>query len=82
MYLISDGVKRDFGAEGLAALSQGCSKLKHLHLSGCFRVSKLALKAIGKGLAELEKISLAYCTSLTDVGLGTWRRVRSTAHAA
>jgi hypothetical protein len=81
IYLISDGVKRDFGAEGLAALSQGCTKLQHLQLSGCFRVSKLALKAIGKGLTALERLSLANCPSLTEVGMGTYMHIISMAKA-
>ena len=70
LYLLSDGQNRDFGVEGLQALSQGCTKLKALNLTGCFRVAKVALRAIGKGLPQLEKLTLGRCVNMVEPAVG------------
>ena len=59
LFLLTDGMKREFGFEGLQALSGCCPEMKDLHLNGCFQVSTLALKSIAKGFPLLR--SLAPC---------------------
>lgn len=70
IYLISDGMKRDFGFEGVAALCQGCLQLKSLVLSDCFRIADMALKAIGKGLKDLQSLHLRNCPNLQEEAMG------------
>jgi len=38
IYLLTDGMKRDFGLEGIQALSVAAPDLTYLHLVGCFQV--------------------------------------------
>ena len=72
IYLISDGMKRDFGFEGIASLAQLSPQLKELHLADCFRVSNLALKAIGRGLKNLRILSLRNCPNIQEAAMSKW----------
>lgn len=69
LYLISDGLKRDFGFEGLQALGRSdCSKtIKILNLNRCFRVSTNALNSISS-LENLRSLSLSGCINITVSG--------------
>ena len=68
--MLSDGVKREFGPEGIQAISlSSCSQsLREFNLGGCFRVGTNALRSIGT-LCNLRKLSLTGCTSLTFDGI-------------
>ena len=69
LFLLTDGMKREFGFEGLQALSGCCPEMKDLHLNGCFQVSTLALKSIAKGFRDLRSLALGSCPNLTAEGL-------------
>ena len=71
--MISDGKKRDFGAEGIQAMVEGCTNLRSLNVTGCFRIAKVALQAIGAKLKKLEKIVLARCVNMTEEGASKCR---------
>jgi len=70
LYLISDGLMRDFGFEGLQALARSdCAKtMSALNLSGCFRVSTNALHSISS-LENLRSLSLSGCINLALRGV-------------
>ncbi|EGB11841.1 hypothetical protein AURANDRAFT_11299, partial [Aureococcus anophagefferens] len=70
MHLVTDGVDRGFGFEGLLALAQDVTRLKCLHLDGCFQVSNRALNALAKGCSTLVELGLAGCPRLTANGVG------------
>ncbi|CAK4249541.1 unnamed protein product [Aphanomyces euteiches] len=70
LYLVSDGVKRDFGLEGLQAVAQSCTALMDLDLSGCFQVVERSLKSIGATCTALTKLNLKGCKNATPTGLG------------
>ncbi|GMH88698.1 hypothetical protein TrVE_jg986 [Triparma verrucosa] len=71
IFLLSDGMKRDFGFEGLQALGRSpCAKtLKTLNLTGCFQVSTTALKSLSM-LTAVENLCLSGCVNLTTQGMG------------
>ncbi|RHY97733.1 hypothetical protein DYB35_002086 [Aphanomyces astaci] len=64
LYLVSDGVKREFGLEGLQAVAQSCRDV-----SGCFQIVERSLHSIGTHCTSLKKINLRGCVSATSVGL-------------
>ena len=70
MHLVTDGVDRGFGFEGLLALAQDVRRLKKLHLDGCFQVSQRTLVALSKGCRTLVELGLAGCPRLTADGVG------------
>jgi hypothetical protein len=67
--MLSDGVDRAFGLEGLQALGQSKSSvtMKHLNLHGCSLLSTLTMKAIGN-FSNLETLDLSGCDKLTLEG--------------
>ncbi|KDO31312.1 hypothetical protein SPRG_03928 [Saprolegnia parasitica CBS 223.65] len=69
LYLISDGVKRNFGLEGLQAVAATCPQLSELDLAGCFQVVERALKSLGAGCRALVKVSLKGCYNTTPAGI-------------
>ncbi|ETV87687.1 hypothetical protein H257_01174 [Aphanomyces astaci] len=69
LYLVSDGVKREFGLEGLQAVAQSCRALTDLDVSGCFQIVERSLHSIGTHCTSLKKINLRGCVSATSVGL-------------
>ncbi|EQC33358.1 hypothetical protein SDRG_09334, partial [Saprolegnia diclina VS20] len=69
LYLISDGVMRNFGLEGLQAVAATCPQLSELDLAGCFQVVERALKSLGAGCRELVKVSLKGCYNTTPCGI-------------
>ena len=70
IYLLSDGMKRDFGFEGLQALGRSAcaTTLKSLNLTGCFQVSTVALKSLSM-LVNVESLCLNGCVNLTTQGM-------------
>ena len=70
MHLVTDGVDRGFGFEGLLALAQDVQRLTSLHLDGCFQVSNRSLNALAKGCKTLRELGLAGCPRLTANGIG------------
>ncbi|KAL7538021.1 hypothetical protein ACHAXR_008227 [Thalassiosira sp. AJA248-18] len=64
--MLSDGVDRSFGLEGLQALgkSKCSSTMKHLNLHGCTLLSSLSLKAVAN-FSNLETLDLSGCNKLT-----------------
>lgn len=64
--LITDGVHRDFGHEGLQSLAGSMSKnsLKKLNLHGCFRICKNSIKTLSS-MKNLDKLVLSSCSSLS-----------------
>ena len=64
--MLSDGVDRSFGLEGLQALGKSnCSTtMKHLNLHGCSLLGTLSLKAIAN-FSNLETLNLSGCNKLT-----------------
>ncbi|CAH0368576.1 unnamed protein product [Pelagomonas calceolata] len=64
MHLLTDGVDRGFGFEGILALARDARALRVLRLDGCFQVSKRSLAALAKGLTTLQEIGLAGCPRL------------------
>jgi len=71
MFLLSDGMKRDFGFEGLQALGRSpCAlSLTSINLTGCFQVSTTALKSLSM-LVNIETLCLSGCVNLTAKGMG------------
>ena len=68
--MLSDGVDRSFGLEGLQALGRSkCAVfMKRLVLHGCNLISTLSLRAISR-LVNLEVLDLSGCTKLTIDGI-------------
>ena len=64
MHLLTDGMDRGFGFEGILALAQDAKCLRVLRLDGCFQVSKRSLAALAKGCSYLEELGLAGCPRL------------------
>jgi len=62
-------MKRDFGFEGIAALSQLAPQLKELHLADCFRIANMAVKAIGRGLKNLQALTFRNCPNLQEAAM-------------
>ncbi|KAL7553593.1 hypothetical protein ACHAWF_016896 [Thalassiosira exigua] len=62
--MLSDGVDRAFGLEGLQALGKSNHALKHLNLHGCTLLSTLSMNAIGN-FANLQTLVLSGCHRLT-----------------
>lgn len=58
------------GEPGIAAISQSLTKIESLHLDDC-DVSDQCLHHIGSHMKDLKVISLANCSRITDVGLGS-----------
>ncbi|KAF0727144.1 hypothetical protein AaE_009546, partial [Aphanomyces astaci] len=76
LYLVSDGVKREFGLEGLQAWTVSHNNrvwlslaLTDLDVSGCFQIVERSLHSIGTHCTSLKKINLRGCVSATSVGL-------------
>ena len=65
MCLLTDGVQRDFGHEGLQALATAdcCKSMKKVNLHGCFRVSDISLKYLSS-MENLESLVLSGCKSI------------------
>jgi len=80
--MLSDGVDRSFGLEGLQALGKSkCSrKMKHINFHGCTLLSTLSLKSIAN-FHELQTLDLSCCNKLTTGGarcIGkTYRKISS-----
>ena len=70
VYLLSDGIQRDFGFDGLQLMSKSkCAKhIKSLNMHGCFQIQNVALESIGRFTA-LETLILSGCTKLTAGGI-------------
>lgn len=70
VYLLSDGIQRDFGFEGLQALSKSpcANHIKALNLHGCFQIQTVALASIGR-FSALENLVLSGCTKLSADGI-------------
>ena len=70
VYLLSDGIQRDFGFEGLQAVSKSkcAQRIKSLNMHGCFHVQNVALESIGRFTA-LNTLILSGCTKLTADGI-------------
>ena len=70
IFLLSDGMKRDFGFEGLQALGRAeCSQtITNLNLTGCFQLSTVALRSLGL-LVNCEHLTLSGCVKLTVQGM-------------
>ena len=66
LFLLTDGMKREFGFEGIQALSGCCPEMRELHVNGCFQVSTLALKSIAKGFPKLRQLALALDPSKSE----------------
>jgi F-box/leucine-rich repeat protein 2/20 len=66
LVMLSDGVDRSFGLEGIQALGKShCSlTMKRLNLHGCSQLSSNSLKAISNFI-NLETLDLSSCTSIT-----------------
>jgi hypothetical protein len=63
--LLTDGVQRNFGHEGLQSLSASQCRIhmKKLNLHGCFRISKYSVTALSS-LENLSTLVLSSCKSL------------------
>ena len=70
LFMLSDGMKRDFGLEGLQALGKAlcANSLKVLSLQDCTQISTTALVAISS-LTNLETLVLSGCTNLSLDGI-------------
>ena len=70
IYLLSDGIQRDFGFEGLQALAKSpcANHIKSLNLHGCFQMQAVALASIGR-FSALENLVLSGCTKLSADGI-------------
>lgn len=66
LVMLSDGVDRSFGLEGIQALGKShCSlTMKRLNLHGCSQLSSNSLKAISNFI-NLETLDLSSCSSIT-----------------
>ena len=75
LYLVSDGINRGFGFEGLQALarSQCARSMKKFNMHGCFRICLIALKSIAS-FTELRCLTLSGCTKLVPEGLSVIAR--------
>ena len=64
--LLTDGSRRDFGYEGLQALSKSVSSktMKKLNLHGCFRVCEHSIDALSS-MKHLSSLVLSGCKSLS-----------------
>eukprot|EP00968_Pinguiococcus_pyrenoidosus_P007801 scaffold529_cov308-Pinguiococcus_pyrenoidosus.AAC.93 len=69
LFFLSDGMKRDFGLEGLQALCGNVRGLQDLCLAGCFQVSTKALNAIAGSGAQLRRLSVAECPKVSESGM-------------
>ena len=56
MYLLSNGMNRSFGWEGLQALSQECKNLKMISLGNCFQVAGRVLGCLANSCSLLEDL--------------------------
>ena len=63
--MLSDGVERNFGFEGVQALGRSpCSKtLKKINFFGCFQISRVSLLALSE-MNNLESLVLSGCKNL------------------
>jgi len=70
VYLLSDGIRRDFGFEGLQAMTKSpCAKrIKSLNVHGCFQMQTVALASMGC-FSVLENLVLSGCTKLSADGI-------------
>ncbi|ETW10203.1 hypothetical protein, variant [Aphanomyces invadans] len=71
LYLVSDGVKREFGLEGLQAVALSCPALTDLDVSGCFQIVERSLQTIGAHCKALKRINLRGCVKATPTGLSS-----------
>ena len=70
VFLITDGKERDFGLEGLQALSSAVTGLTRLRLAGCYNVGPIALASFGHHCGALTSLDLALCLRVNADGLG------------
>lgn len=70
LYLLTDGVSREFGLEGIQSLgaSPSSRSICYLNLHGCFHISSISLHAIAS-MTKLEVLNLSGCTLLTCEGM-------------
>ncbi len=70
--MITDGVNRDFGHEGLQSMGEAeCAKrMRMINLHGCFHVKKVALRALAS-MKVLDSLVLSNCSSLTVEGMAS-----------
>ena len=71
VFLLSDGMKRDFGFEGIQALGRApcATTIKTLNLTGCFQISTVACKSLAM-LVNVENLCMSGCVNLTTQGMG------------
>ncbi|GBG27509.1 F-box/LRR-repeat protein 20 [Hondaea fermentalgiana] len=56
VYMLTDGVQRDFGIEGLQALVGACADLEYLGLAQCFQVGPRILRLLSEGIDPLTEL--------------------------
>lgn len=54
---------------GIAAMAQGCGKLKRITMEKCVNLSDIGLVAIAAHCTQLQSLSVWQCDRFTDVGL-------------
>jgi len=55
--------------QSVATIAASCPNLTSLGLYGCFKVSDVALEALGKNCNKLEYLDLSLCQLCTDLGI-------------
>ncbi|RHY61921.1 hypothetical protein DYB30_001833 [Aphanomyces astaci] len=71
LYLVSDGVKREFGLEGLQARSlhsigTHCTSLKKINLRGCVSATSVGLSYVLQGCASLVHVNFTAIEQCTN----------------
>ena len=61
IFLLTDGMKRDFGLEGIQAFAKECHKLTSINLSSCFQVHQISMTAIARNMPNLKELNLSSC---------------------
>ena len=71
IFLLSDGMKRDFGFEGIQALGRSpCAlTITTLNLTAVFQISTVACKSLAM-LVNVENLCMSGCVNLTTQGMG------------
>ena len=64
IFLLTDGMNRDFGLEGIQALSPMCTKIIELKTRHCFQLHTLALKAISSHMHNIKILDLSFCPKI------------------
>ena len=61
IFLLTDGMKRDFGLEGIQAFAKECHKLTSINLSSCFQIHQISMTAIARNMPSLKELNLTMC---------------------